>query len=75
MKAIGYKEFIPYLEGRQGLDETIEILKQNSRRYAKRQYTWFRNKLPVDWYSVEPVEKDKKFSMILSKVAGILEMK
>lgn len=74
MKAIGYKEFIPYLEGRQGLDETIEILKQNSRRYAKRQYTWFRNKLPVDWYSVEPVEKDKKFSMILSKVAGILEM-
>ena len=41
--AIGYKEIIEYLEGRCTLDEAVEILKLNSRRYAKRQLTWFRH--------------------------------
>lgn len=39
--AIGYKEFIPYLEGNAPLESCIEVLKQSSRRYAKRQVTWF----------------------------------
>ena len=39
--AIGYKEFIPYLEGNASLESCIEVLKQSSRRYAKRQVTWF----------------------------------
>lgn len=41
--AIGYKELIQYLDGKCTLDEAIEILKLNSRRYAKRQLTWFRH--------------------------------
>ena len=41
--AIGYKEIIEYIEGRLSLDEAIELLKLNSRRYAKRQLTWFRH--------------------------------
>lgn len=43
LKAIGYKEFIPYLEGNATLEETIELIKKNTRNYAKRQYTFFNN--------------------------------
>ncbi len=42
MQAIGYKEFKDYFDGTQTLEKTIEIIKQNSRNYAKRQLTWFR---------------------------------
>ena len=41
-QAIGYKEFIPYFKGERSLDECIDKIKQSSRRYAKRQLTWFR---------------------------------
>ncbi len=41
--AIGYKEIIEYLDGRCSLEEAVELLKLNSRRYAKRQLTWFRH--------------------------------
>lgn len=75
MRAIGYKELIPYLEGKEALEDAIETLKRNSRRYAKRQYTWFRNKLDISWYSVTPENKNEKFSMIIQKIAGLSEMK
>ena len=42
MQGIGYKEMIAYLEGEISLADTIDMIKQNSRRYAKRQLTWFR---------------------------------
>lgn len=42
--AIGYKEIIDYLEGNNSLEEAIENIKKNSRHYAKRQFTWFKNK-------------------------------
>src|SRR5690625_6551148 len=56
MKAIGYKEFIPYFEGKQTRDESIELLKRNSRRFAKRQYTWFKNKMDINWYRIRSEE-------------------
>ena len=42
MQAIGYKEWIPYFEGTLSLDETVENIKRGTRRYAKRQLSWFR---------------------------------
>ncbi|HLQ70397.1 MAG TPA: tRNA (adenosine(37)-N6)-dimethylallyltransferase MiaA [Bacillota bacterium] len=75
MKAIGYKEFIPYFQGEQSLDDVISLLKRNSRRYAKRQYTWFKNKLPVNWYTVTPNDRSKTFQIILHNLAGILKEK
>jgi tRNA dimethylallyltransferase len=45
MQAIGYKEFFPYFEGNSSLEEVKEKLKQETRKYAKRQITWFNNKL------------------------------
>lgn len=43
-QAIGYKEFEPYFNGEKDLSECVELLKQHSRNYAKRQLTWFRHK-------------------------------
>lgn len=72
MKAIGYKEFIPYFEGEQTFEETVRILKRNSRRYAKRQYTWFKNKMDINWYMIKPETIQKSFQTILTDLAGIL---
>lgn len=49
---IGYKELFPYFEGSKTLEECLNIIKQNSRRYAKRQYTWFNNQMNVNWFNV-----------------------
>lgn len=56
--AIGYKEFIPYFEGSATLDSVKDQIKQNTRQYAKRQLTFFRNQLPVEWYDLDKVQKD-----------------
>ena len=73
MRAIGYKEFIPYFKGEYDLNRAIELLKRNSRRYAKRQYTWFRNKMNVNWYSITPEETKQQFQIILKDLAGLLK--
>ncbi|RYG73805.1 tRNA (adenosine(37)-N6)-dimethylallyltransferase MiaA [Lentibacillus lipolyticus] len=73
MRGIGYKEFIPYFEGEQTLDESIRLLKRNSRRFAKRQYTWFRNKLHVHWYTITPATIEETFGKISGDLAGMLE--
>ena len=49
MQAIGYKEMIAYLQGECTLDEAIEIIKRETRRYAKRQLTWFRRNKDIIW--------------------------
>ncbi|MBB5147791.1 MULTISPECIES: tRNA (adenosine(37)-N6)-dimethylallyltransferase MiaA [Ureibacillus] len=49
IKAIGYKELYDYFDGHISLEEAVEQIKQNSRRYAKRQLTYFRNKMDVQW--------------------------
>lgn len=58
--AIGYKEMVPYLEGAVDKKETIEKIAQNSRRYAKRQLTWFRNKMTGNWYDTSDKNTLKK---------------
>ena len=73
MKAIGYKEFIPYFKNEQSLEVTIELLKRNSRRYAKRQLTWFRNKMDLTWFTMTPETIDERFAIILDELAGILK--
>ncbi len=54
--AIGYKELFPYFRGETSLEECIELIKQNSRRYAKRQLTWFRNKMLATWFDVDEID-------------------
>ena len=52
MTPIGYKELFPYFEGNDTLEHCLDKIKQNSRKYAKRQYTWFRNQMKVTWFDV-----------------------
>ena len=67
--AIGYKEFFPYFAGQISLDEAVDKVKQNSRRFAKRQLTWFRNRMDVAFYSIsDPDFKEK----IVTRVEGFL---
>ena len=51
MQGIGYKELIAYFNGKSTLDEAVDAIKQNSRRYAKRQLTWFRRNENIHWLS------------------------
>ena len=52
-QAIGYKELKPYLDGEISLETAVEKLKMETRRYAKRQLTWFRNKKNVNWLYID----------------------
>lgn len=49
MKAIGYKEIVPYLRGETDRASAISLLKQNTRHYAKRQWTWLRHEQNITW--------------------------
>lgn len=51
-RAIGYKEIISFLNKEISLEEAKELIKKNSRHYAKRQYTWFNNKMDVKWFDI-----------------------
>ena len=53
MQGIGYKEIIKYLDGEYLLDDAIEIIKRDSRRYAKRQLTWFRRYNEAKWFNLD----------------------
>ena len=50
LTGIGYKEIYSYLDGKITLDEAIDLIKKNSRHYAKRQYTWFNHQMNVKWF-------------------------
>ena len=50
---IGYKELFSYFEGYASIDSCLDKIKQNSRHYAKRQYTWFNNQMKVAWFNVD----------------------
>lgn len=51
-RGIGYKELFPYFAGDSSLEEALDQLKQNSRRFAKRQLTWFKNRMQAPFYEV-----------------------
>ena len=67
MQAIGYKEFFPYFEGEKTLNECIEKLKQETRKYAKRQMTWFNNKLSCIYLNGQ----DSKDSLVNTIIENI----
>ncbi|MBS4217659.1 tRNA (adenosine(37)-N6)-dimethylallyltransferase MiaA [Bacillus sp. FJAT-49711] len=76
VKAIGYKEIYDFLDGEISFEEAIVQLKKNSRNYAKRQLTWFRNKMDVAWFDMtEEREHLKKTTDIIDFIAGKLQIK
>ena len=67
MQGIGYKELIAYFDGKSTLDEAVDAIKQNSRRYAKRQLTWFRRNENIHWLS-----PDNAVEEALNTIKGLL---
>ena len=65
---IGYSEFIDYFKGEITYEEAIERIKQNSRRYAKRQFTWFKNDHSYTWYNLEELSENEIIEDILKKL-------
>jgi len=59
MKGIGYKELIGYLNGNYDLESAIDMIKQNTRNYAKRQITWFKRYDDMKWFELSSYENDE----------------
>lgn len=66
LKAIGYKELLPYLNGDQSLPEAAALIQQHSRHYAKRQLTYFRHQMPTQWYDL--VQHPEQLPIIIDQV-------
>ena len=58
-KAIGYKELVPYLNGEATLNEALEELKKQTRRYAKRQLTWFMRDKNIRWFDIDTYDNSE----------------
>lgn len=57
MKTVGYQEFFDHFDGKNTYEQTISLIKQKTRNYAKRQITWFKNKSNTEWISPEKLKK------------------
>ncbi|MCR5656400.1 MAG: tRNA (adenosine(37)-N6)-dimethylallyltransferase MiaA [Butyrivibrio sp.] len=71
MQALGYREMISYLEGEITRDEAVELLKKNTRHFAKRQLTWFRREKTVTWIDKHEFGRDdnRVLAEILRKIS------
>lgn len=67
-QALGYKEILAYLDGQISLKEAIELIKLRTRRYAKRQFTWFKKDPRINWLSVDNLSKNQIKEEILKLV-------
>ena len=72
MQGIGYKEIIKYLDDEYTYEEAIEIIKRDSRRYAKRQLTWFRRYANAKWFDLD-IYNDEK--ILLDDIISYIEKK
>lgn len=68
---IGYKELYKYFSNEISLEQAIEEIKKNSRRYAKRQYTFFNNQMDVEWFETNYNNFDKTVDEVLEYLQGI----
>ena len=59
MQGLGYKQLVSYLEGEVDLETAISLIKRDTRRFAKRQLTWFRRDPRINWFMVDQY-KDKQ---------------
>ncbi len=69
-QAIGYKELKPYLDGCCTLEQAVENLKMQTRRYAKRQLTWFRRNEAISWLYIDTLTGDE----LIKKASDIIDM-
>jgi tRNA dimethylallyltransferase len=68
LNTVGYKEWFPYFDGGYSKEEVIRLIQRNTRRYAKRQLTWFAR--DSRWYSFHPDNEDEIYNFINQKIAS-----
>lgn len=68
MTPIGYKELFPFFKGECTLEESVALIQKRSRNYAKRQYTWFCNQMPVTWFQVHFEDFNETVQEILQTI-------
>ena len=66
LNTVGYSEIFDYLDGAISLEAAVAAIKQNTRRFAKRQLTWFRRDEEINWF--EPDEKENIIQLINEKL-------
>ncbi|MDD3304864.1 MAG: tRNA (adenosine(37)-N6)-dimethylallyltransferase MiaA [Bacilli bacterium] len=71
---IGYKELYKYFDGELSLEEAIDLIKKNSRHYAKRQYTWFNNQMDITWFNVNFDNFSKTKKEVISYIEKSYEL-
>lgn len=67
-QAIGYKEIFEYFDGKISLEKAKDLIKQNSRNYAKRQFTWFKNDKEIKWFNLDEINEEDIIKKILEEV-------
>jgi len=73
LQAIGYKEFTAHLRGDITLDDAIRLIKRSSKRYAKRQFTWFRKEEDIHWVDITGIQDSAEaFKKIMFILNGLL---
>lgn len=68
MTPIGYKELFPYFDNKMSLDDCLDKIKQKSRNYAKRQYTWFNHQMKIKWFDVNYDDFDKTIEEVYNYI-------
>jgi tRNA dimethylallyltransferase len=69
LNTVGYKEIFSYLDGKMTLEEAIEKIKTNTRRYAKRQLTWFQRDAAITWF--HPGQVEEMIQFVEGQIRGI----
>ncbi|HLF85933.1 MAG TPA: tRNA (adenosine(37)-N6)-dimethylallyltransferase MiaA [Nitrospiria bacterium] len=74
MKGLGYKQIVDYLEGRCTIDEAIGLIKRDTRRYAKRQFTWFNRDRSIRWIDIDEWEAESvTFEKTMELISGTVD--
>jgi tRNA dimethylallyltransferase len=68
LNTVGYKEIIQFFEGNISLDRAIELIKRNTRRYAKRQLTWFRKDKKIQWIDINNFDELEKIERNIMRI-------
>ena len=73
MQGLGYKQINKYLNGEYNKEEAIDLIKIETRHYAKRQMTWFKNKIKnIEWIGLDEYDEEKVLSKIINDCKGLL---
>lgn len=70
LQTVGYKELFAYMDGEYDLERAVELIQQNSRRYAKRQLTWLRRDEAIRWFSLDKEDESSIVAQVVEMVKG-----